>query len=128
MPSTRISTAVPARPMVKPLPGPPSDNVSVESLGTETINGLLANGTRITNIIPPGSVGNEQPLTTTSETWMSEDLHQSVLTKHFDPRSGDMVREMKNITREEPDPSLFQVPPDYAIEEAPALPTPTLRP
>jgi hypothetical protein len=39
-----------------------------------------------------------------------------------------MVREMKNITREEPDPSLFQVPPDYAIEEAPALPTPTVRP
>jgi hypothetical protein len=104
------------------------EDAKVESLGAEVINGLMAKGTRITTIIPAGAVGNEQPLTTTSETWMSEDLHQPVLTKYFDPRSGDMVREMKNITREEPDPSLFQVPADYTIEEAPA-PTPlTVRP
>jgi hypothetical protein len=95
-------------------------NVSVEALGTEVINGLVAKGSRITNIIPTGAVGNEQPLTTTSETWMSEDLNQPVLTKHSDPRSGEMVREMKNITREEPEPYLFQVPADYTIEEVPS--------
>jgi hypothetical protein len=70
-------------------------NVSVEALGTEVINGLVAKGSRITNIIPAGAVGNEQPLTTTSETWMSEDLNQPVLTKHSDPRSGEMVREIE---------------------------------
>jgi hypothetical protein len=59
---------------------------------------------------------------------MADELKQPVLTKHSDPRSGEMVREMKNITRDEPDPSLFQVPPDYTIEEAPAPPTPTVRP
>jgi hypothetical protein len=36
-----------------------------------------------------------------------------------------MVREMKNITRDEPAPSLFLVPADYTVEEAPA---PIIRP
>jgi hypothetical protein len=37
------------------------------------------------------------------------------MTKHSDPRTGDNTYRLTNINRAEPDPSLFQVPPDYTV-------------
>jgi hypothetical protein len=108
-----------SKPKVEPLPSRSTDKVKNELLGTEAINGLIAKGSRTTTVIPEGAVGNERPLTITFETWVSDDLRTALLIKQFDPRSGEMVREMKNITREEPDPSLFQIPADYTVEELP---------
>jgi hypothetical protein len=39
------------------------------------------------------------------------------MTRHSDPRTGEVVYQLKNISRGEPDASLFQVPPDYKINE-----------
>lgn len=117
-PATLPANIKPAPQAITPRPVHNRDT-SIESLGTESINGFVAKGTKITSLIPAGTVGNEQPLTTTTENWFSDDLSEMILTKHSDPRSGDMVREMKNITREEPDPSLFQIPVDYTVEELP---------
>ena len=87
-----------------------------EPLGQREINGVLAQGQRTTEVIPAGAVGNSQPITIVRETWMSDELHEVVLSKNNDPRTGEQTTEMKNLTRGEPDPSLFQVPADYTVQ------------
>jgi hypothetical protein len=47
-----------------------------------------------------------------------------VMTKHSDPRFGETVYRLTNISRTEPDASLFHVPADYKITDAPPLPPP----
>ena len=88
-----------------------------EDLGQQSIEGVAANGTRTTTVIAAGAIGNEQPITIVSEQWFSPDLEMLVLTRHTDPRVGETTYRLTNITRNEPDRSLFQVPPDYTIQE-----------
>jgi hypothetical protein len=40
-----------------------------------------------------------------------------VLSDRKDPRSGDSTYRLLNIRKGDPDPSLFQVPPDYTVRE-----------
>ena len=90
-------------------------------LGTQTIEGVPAQGTRITRTIPAGQVGNDQPLVITTETWMSPDLKVLVMSKTSDPRMGETTYRLTNVLRDEPDPALFQVPSDYTIQDKPSL-------
>ena len=90
-----------------------------EELGQQTIEGVLANGTRTTTVIEAGAMGNEQPIQIVSEQWYSPDLKTLVLTRHSDPRSGENTFRLTNIVRSEPDRSLFTLPPDYTIKESP---------
>jgi len=92
-------------------------NVTTTSLGTQTINGVSATGTRTTRTIPAGAIGNEKPIVITSERWYSSDLQIVVMSKYSDPRTGETVMQVTNIQRSEPDASLFQVPADYTIEK-----------
>lgn len=101
------------------LPGGSSSNSNTEQLGSQTIEGLIANGTRTTVTIPAGQIGNERPIEVVDEVWYSPYLQLNVMTKHSDPRAGETVYRLTNINRAEPDPSLFQVPPDYTVNEAP---------
>jgi hypothetical protein len=94
---------------------PVDPNVKTEDLGTQTINGVLATGTRTTRTVPAGTIGNAQPLVTVHERWVSSDLHIPVMVKTVDPRFGTSVTEMTNIVRAEPDSSLFTVPSDYTV-------------
>ena len=84
-----------------------------ESLGTQTIEGVQAEGTRTTLTIPAGAIGNDLPIQVVSERWYSPELQTVVMTKHSDPRMGDTVYHLTNINRNEPAPSLFQAPADY---------------
>jgi hypothetical protein len=88
----------------------PRPEISNENLGSQTIEGLLAEGTRTTTTWPTGSIGNDRPVTSTQERWMSRDLGVEVLTKRTDLRSGDTTTKLTNISRSEPDASLFQPP------------------
>ena len=83
----------------------------------KTIEGVAVEGRRTITVIPAGQVGNEQPITITSEEWRSPELNVLVLTKHSDPRTGESSYRLQNIIRAEPDRSLFMVPPDYTIRE-----------
>jgi len=94
-------------------------NVKTESLGRQTIEGVPADGTRNTITIPAGQMGNEQPIQIVTETWYSPDLQTNVLFKRTDPFSGETVTRVSNISRNEPAPSLFQVPADYQITDGP---------
>jgi len=94
-----------------------SGNLKKEDLGTQTIGGIVAQGTRVTRTIPAGQIGNEKPLTIVQERWYSNDLQMVVMSKRSDPRSGETSYTLTNIQRTEPSASLFSVPPDYTVQE-----------
>ena len=86
-----------------------------EPLGTQVMEGVVVEGTRWTTVYEAGSVGNDRPITATHETWRSQQLKVVVLTKTEDPRSGESVTRLTNISLSEPDAALFQPPADYKI-------------
>jgi hypothetical protein len=105
----------PGRQVIVRTPG--SGEVTTESLGTQTIQGVEAQGRRVTTTIPTGKIGNEQPIVTTDETWYSPKLQRVVLSKRHDPRFGDTTFRLANIDQSEPSPSLFQVPSDFTVTD-----------
>lgn len=88
---------------------------SHESLGTQTIEGVLADGSRTATTFPAGSIGNDRQIVTVNEAWYAADLRLVVLRSVDDPRSEKRTTRLFNIDRTEPDPALFRVPPDYTI-------------
>jgi len=93
-------------------------NTRKEELGKQTIEGVEAEGTRLTTTIPAGEIGNEQPIEMVFENWYSPELQTVIMSKHSDPRSGENTYRLTNINRTEPAHSLFEVPSDYTIQEA----------
>ena len=93
-----------------------------EDLGENVIEGGSAKGLRETSTIETGQMGNDRPISITSERWYSSDLQIEVKSMHSDPRTGDTTHSVTNINRTEPDPSLFQVPSDYKLDEGKGLP------
>jgi hypothetical protein len=92
---------------------------TTESLGRQTIEGVVADGTRTTMTIPAGEVGNEQPIQIVFEKWYSPELQTVVMSKHSDPFVGETIYRLTNIVRGEPSHALFEVPGDYTIKEMP---------
>jgi len=89
-----------------------------EDLGTQTIEGVAATGSRSTTTIPAGAIGNLQPIKVVAEQWFSSDLGVIVMTKHSDPRVGETIYRLQSIVRAEPDRSLFTLPLDYTLKES----------
>lgn len=98
-----------------------------ELLGTQTINGIEANGRRVTWNIPAGAKGNAAPSVRTSETWFAagpglwtllvRSISESPHYKH--------TTELVNVTRAEPDPAVFRPPQGYEIINKSTSPCPT---
>ena len=99
---------------------PADPNRKVESLGRQTVAGLPADGTRTTQTIPAGQIGNSLPIQVVTERWYSPDLQAVILQKRSDPRSGDYVYQWTNIIRAEPPSTLFVVPADFAVTTGPS--------
>ena len=93
----------------------PQPQTTWENLGSQVIEGVVADGTLGTTITPIGARGNDRPLTSTHEVWNSREMGFMVLSKNIDPVGGETVVRLVNISRAEPDPALFEVPPGYAI-------------
>jgi len=88
-----------------------------EDLGTQTIGGVAAQGTRYTRTIPAGQIGNSKPITVVNERWYSADLQVVVKSTRTDPRFGSTTYTLTNIQRQEPAATLFAVPSDYTIRQ-----------
>jgi hypothetical protein len=99
-------------------PAEPSANMRRETLASQSINGIIASGTRITHTIPAGQIGNSAAIETVHETWMADDLKVPVRSKMTDPRTGTNTMELTNLLRGEPDASMFAVPSDYSVKKA----------
>lgn len=99
-----------------------NDNASVqtESLGSQKVAGVQAEGTRITRTIPAGTIGNSQPINIVTERWYSSALQLVVMSKRTDPMMGQTTFQLTNINQAEPAAALFQVPADYTVQDGPA--------
>jgi TonB family protein len=89
-----------------------------EQLGTQTVEGIAAEGIRYIDTIQAGAIGNERPIEIVRERWYSPELQMVILMKHVDPRYGESIQRLTNIDRSEPDASLFQVPDGYEVKES----------
>jgi hypothetical protein len=98
-----------------------NEQIKHEDLGTQTIEGVSAQGKRETVTIPAGQIGNERPIEIVTETWFSPELHTLVLRKHSDPRMGDSTYRLTDIKRNEPDAALFQPPAGTKVSVEPLL-------
>ncbi len=100
---------------------------TTESLGSQTIEGVEAEGKRTTTTIPAGQIGNDLPIVITSEAWYSPQLQTLVLSRRHDPRVGDTTYRLINVNLAEPAASLFQVPADYTLVDVKGMAEEKLR-
>lgn len=92
--------------------------VKVEQLQGKTIAGVYAVGRRVTRIRPPGTIGNDRPVVSVSERWVSPDLKVLVASSMSDPRE-TQTRTVTRLDRADPDPSIFSVPPQFTVRDVP---------
>lgn len=116
-----------ARAMTPPFPplppmslSPPPGPGATTALGNRDFGGVSAQGTKTTWTIEAGRIGNKLPIEIVSERWFSPELNVVMLSRHADPRSGERIYRLENITRAEPNADLFKVPADYTLKSAPA--------
>ncbi len=95
---------------------------NVETLQAKTMEGVNVRGERRTNTIDIGAIGNDRPIDVVDERWYSPDLQLNVMSRHTDPRTGDEMVRLINISRSNPDSSLFQPPAGYEISEGKNFP------
>jgi hypothetical protein len=94
-----------------------SGRLKKEDLGTRSINGISAQGTRFTRTIAAGEIGNDKAITIVSERWYSPDLRVLVKSVRTDPQLGQTTYTLTNIQRTEPAATLFAVPADYTVKQ-----------
>jgi hypothetical protein len=95
-----------------------------EDLGTRTIAGMEATGTRLTEIVPAGRDGNDMPIKLVHETWTDRQTHATLLAIDDDPRMGRHTWEVESLTVGPPDPALFTPPANYKVwDQNPRAPT-----
>jgi hypothetical protein len=109
---TSCPPVAPQQPTVEP------QKPVVEDLGTETILGVEARGTRTTFTIPVGKIGNDALLTRSHELWVAiapglRGLQVRDIVD--DPQSGKMDKELVNLNQSQPDAAKFQPPAGYEI-------------
>lgn len=88
-------------------------SASTTSLGQKTINGVTATGTRLVRNIPSGVLGNEKPITSTLDRWVSADLGIPVQITQKSSIGGELTLNLGQVARAEPDPTLFTPPSGY---------------
>ncbi|MGA3016254.1 MAG: hypothetical protein ABSF62_03975 [Bryobacteraceae bacterium] len=82
-----------------------------KKLGTHAIEGLSATGIRYTE---NGKSSGGVPVKRTQEIWTSTELKVKILSRDAFPQMENTER-LTHISRTEPDPALFQVPPEYRV-------------
>jgi hypothetical protein len=91
------------------------ETIRTESLGTQVIEGLQADGKRMTILRDASRGDTEGSGEMVVETWTSSDLRVELLYKCDDRSSADNVRGLHEVSRSEPSAALFEVPAGYTI-------------
>lgn len=87
-----------------------------EDLGPRNILGVDTVGVRETTTTNAGVLGNDQPLTSLTEYWHSDQLGINLLSIRSSPFFGKQTFTITELTQGEPDPQLFQLPP-YPVHD-----------
>jgi hypothetical protein len=88
---------------------------TTENLGSQSVNGVTAQGMRTTMTIPKGQIGNNKDIKVLTERWSSNDLQMLVKSINSDPRFGDTTYQLTKVVQSAPDQALFQIPADYTV-------------
>jgi hypothetical protein len=86
-----------------------------EELGTMVLEGFSVTGSRRTHANEAGAADKSQKAVT--ENWFSPELKIELLSTTQVSQSATRTTKLSNIVPGEPDPTLFQTPADYAIQE-----------
>jgi TonB family protein len=89
--------------------------ISRENIGTDSIQGIPVRGVRVSQTYAAGALGNDRPLKIVTEYWFSEELKINLLTTRTDPRFGVQTVRVTELARQEPEPSLFAISPEYKL-------------
>jgi len=116
-PAPPVRASAPSAAVRHGVDDPNHPQIITEDLGTQIIEGVQAEGKKHTTTWPVGTMGNDRPIVSTSETWTSPELKETILRKSDDPRSGRHTYKLVDINRNEPDPSLFEPPPAYTVKD-----------
>jgi hypothetical protein len=103
---------IPKKPETAVTPNPAP---RIEDLGTTTMNGLEAKGTRRTTTISAKASGTGDRVEIEDEFWYSDELHLNLLVRHSDPRVGVDTVGLSSLKREEPPAGMFQIPAGYQV-------------
>jgi len=95
----------------------PQPIVTTEDLGMDTLEGVPVEAVKTTTIVPPGRSGNESAITKTHEVWTSAEMKLVLKEQWNDPRTGERTVELTDLTRADPDPAFFRVPPDFQTKD-----------
>jgi hypothetical protein len=90
--------------------------VQEEDLGSKSIAGAVAQGTRTVNAATARRAGSN-PLKIVDETWVAKDLDLAVLRINDNSATGKTTTEVVELKLGESDASLFAPPAGYKVEE-----------
>jgi hypothetical protein len=113
----QAATGVPSGVLRQP-PDPSQPQTAVEKLGLRNIENIDCEQTRTTITYPVGWRGNARPLVSVEDNCTSPYLRMSILMKRVYPPMGELFIRVTDISQINPDPALFQVPPDFSIVDA----------
>jgi len=85
-------------------------------LPPQTIAGVYAEGRRHINVLHAMLADGQQDRVV-EDTWTAPDLGIALARTSDDPRGQKITMTVTDLDRNEPDPGLFQIPPDYTVVE-----------
>lgn len=112
-PSNELAAAVPHRPI--PSGVEEHGHTKAEDLGSRNILGFDTVGRRLTTVIEPGQIGNDQMLTGMEETWHSQELGINLLSIRSGPIVGKQTFTIVELGSSDPDSHLFELPAGYKV-------------
>ena len=83
---------------------------NLQDLGKQLVGGVETLGTRETEVIETGKIGNDSPIEVQREYWYSPQLGVNLISRLQDPRVGSQNFELSDMVLAEPDAKLFKVP------------------
>lgn len=97
----------------------PIRELSGESLGTDVIFGVPVAGHRTRAAYPKYEQDDGKPAEEiVTDYWYSEELQLTMRLEISDTKHGNFLKQTTKFARGEQDPSLFELPPDYKVDNA----------
>jgi hypothetical protein len=112
-----IDPDVKAGDLGKGLGQPPllTPDIRSEELGVEVIEGMPLRHGRQTAHYPAGYAGQKNSDDAVTDYWYSQELQSFVLVKQVGPHKSVNTLRVRDIRREDPEPSLFKIPKGYEV-------------
>jgi hypothetical protein len=95
----------------------PEPDIRREELGIEVFDGARVRHGRETSRFPANYGGQKDAHIVVIDYWYSQELQSFVLVKQFGPHNSVHTLTLRNVHRENPDPSAFRIPKDYNVEK-----------